>query len=164
MSIILVIVGVSGSGKTALGQALASRLNWPYHEADDFHPAANIEKMRRGQPLCDEDRQPWLMALREKISIELAADHNAVVSCSGLKQAYRQLLRVNEKVKIISLETSRNVLEFRLKSRTNHFFNAMLLDSQLATWEPAIDAEMRIDSNQPVDMMVDDIVAKLVKS
>lgn len=163
MSMVLVITGVSGSGKTEVGRALASHLGWTYHEADDFHPESNIVKMREGQPLCDENRQPWLEALRAQIEMDLAADHNAVVSCSGLKKVYRQMLRVQDNVKIVSLEASREVLEARLQQRKAHFFNPALLKSQIETWEVADDVDLRIDAHQPVNTIVDEIVTKLVK-
>lgn len=155
MSMVIVITGVSGSGKTAVGQALATRLGWAYYEADNFHPASNIEKMRQGEPLCDEDRQPWLVAIRDQIKSALAADQNAVVSCSGLKKAYRDMLRVNDDVKIVSLNASRQLLEERLKQRQNHFFNPSLLDSQLAAWEPAFDSDLRIEVNTAIGQAAD---------
>jgi len=163
MSMVIVITGVSGSGKTAVGQALATRLGWPYYEADDFHPAGNIEKMRQGLPLRDEDREPWLVAIRDQIKSALAGDQNAVVSCSGLKKAYRDRLRVNEDVKIVSLEVSREMLEIRLRQRRGHFFNPSLLDSQLQTWETSADADLRVNANLAVDAIVNEIVMKLIE-
>src|SRR6266436_7408834 len=100
---IIVIFGVSGGGKTTVGKMLAEQLGWRFLEADDFHPAANIEKMRNGHPLTDEDRWPWLERLREQSKRSLGAGENAVLACSALKRAYRDRLRVSEGVKFLFL-------------------------------------------------------------
>jgi gluconokinase len=101
--VIVIVFGVSGAGKTTVGKLLARELGWRFIEADDFHPPANIEKMRSGRPLNDDDRRPWLDSLREQIKRSLAAGENAVLACSALKRAYRDRLRVNEKVKFVFL-------------------------------------------------------------
>src|SRR5438132_6901978 len=90
---VVIIFGVSGAGKTTIGKLLAEELGWKFYEADDFHPAANIDKMQRGESLTDEDQQPWLQSLREAITRSLAANENAVLACSALKQKYRDLLQ-----------------------------------------------------------------------
>ena len=100
---IIIVFGVSGAGKTTVGKLLARELGWQFLEADDFHPAANIEKMRRGHPLTDEDRWPWLDRLREQIEQLLSAGENAVLACSALKRAYRDRLRVSDEVKFVFL-------------------------------------------------------------
>ena len=100
---IVIIFGVSGAGKTRVGKLLARELGWHFLEADDFHPAANIKKMRSGHPLTDEDRWPWLEALREQIERFLAVEKDAVLACSALKRKYREHLRVSPDVKLIFL-------------------------------------------------------------
>lgn len=127
---IIIVFGVSGAGKTTVGELLARELGWPFLEADDFHPPANIEKMRSGRPLNDEDRRPWLDSLREQIKRSLAAGENAVVACSALKRAYRDRLRVDEKVKFVFLHGDYALVEKQLRSRRGHFFDPDLLQSQ----------------------------------
>src|SRR5437660_1200712 len=100
---VVVIWGVAGAGKTTIGQLLAKELGWKFLEGDDFHPQANIDKMRSGEPLTDEDREPWLERLRDLIKRSLAANENAVLACSALKKKYRDLLRVNADVKFVFL-------------------------------------------------------------
>ena len=100
---IVIVFGVSGAGKTTIGKLLAKRLGWRFLEADDFHPRGNIEKMRDGLPLTDEDRLPWLKLLREQIELSLAAKENAVLACSALKRKYRERLRVSDNVKFVLL-------------------------------------------------------------
>src|SRR6266513_1871165 len=105
---IVVVWGVAGVGKTTIGRLLDKELSWKFYDADDFHPSANINKMNRGEPLTDEDRQPWLQSLREVIARSLSAHQDAVLACSALKQKYRDLLRVSEEVKFVFLRSSRN--------------------------------------------------------
>lgn len=159
---IVVLIGVSGSGKTTVGQCLASQLGWPFHDADDFHPAANIEKMRRGQPLSDEDRVPWLRAIGQAMADVEAKKQSAVFTCSALKVAYRQQLRASARgVTIVSLEVDEPTLHTRLTRRAGHFFNPALLDSQLRTLEPAKDADLRVDASQPVEQITRQIIDTL---
>src|SRR4051812_5660617 len=99
----IIIFGVSGAGKTTIGKLLARELTWSFIEADDFHPTANIEKMRSGHSLSDEDRWPWLDCLRKQIERSLSAGKNAVLACSALKRAYRDLLRISDEVKLVFL-------------------------------------------------------------
>jgi gluconokinase len=127
---IIVIFGVSGAGKTTVGKLLARELGWRFIEADDFHPAANIEKMRNGHPLTDEDRWPWLERLRQQIQRSLAAGENVVLTCSALKRAYRDRLRVSDEVKFVFLRGDYALVEKQLHSRHGHFMNAALLQSQ----------------------------------
>jgi gluconokinase len=127
---IIVIFGVSGAGKTTVGKMLAKQLGWRFLEADDFHPAANIEKMRNGHPLTDEDRWPWLNRLRKQIEQLVSAGENAVLACSALKRAYRDRLRVSEAVKFVFLRGDYAVVEKQLRSRHGHFLNIALLQSQ----------------------------------
>src|SRR5256885_6459155 len=127
---IVVVFGVAGVGKTTIGQLLAKELGWKFYDADDFHPAANIAKMKRGEALTDEDRQPWLARLREKIEDAITNGENAVVACSALKKKYRDQLRAGPEVKFIFLRGSRSRIVEQIKSRRGHFFDPNLLDSQ----------------------------------
>ena len=134
---IVIISGVSGSGKTTVGAMLAGRLGWPFADADDFHPDANVEKMRAGIPLTDEDRRPWLRAIAAWMDGHIARGESAVVGCSALRRAYRdQLLGGRPEARMVFLATDRDVLTRRLAARAGHFFPETLLASQLAALEP----------------------------
>jgi gluconokinase len=133
--VVLIIFGVSGAGKTTIGELLARELGWHFLEADDFHPAANIEKMRSGNPLTDEDRWPWLDRLREQIEGCVAAGENAVLACSALKRAYRQHLRVSGEVKLVFLRGKYELISEQLRYRRSHFMDPELLRSQFADLE-----------------------------
>jgi gluconokinase len=132
---VVVIFGVAGVGKTTVGERLARELGWKFYDADDFHPRANIEKMRNGQPLTDEDRQPWLERLRELIARSLASNEDAVLACSALKKKYRDRLRVSDAVKFVFLRGDRQQIEKQLRNRRGHFFDSNLLDNQFADLE-----------------------------
>ena len=123
----VIIFGVSGAGKTTVGELLSRQLGWRFVEADDFHPAANIEKMRSGHPLTDGDRCPWLERLRRQIEQLLSAGENAVLACSALKRAYRDRLRVNDEVKFVFLRGDHALVEKQLRSRHGHFIDANLI-------------------------------------
>ena len=127
---VIIIFGVSGAGKTTIGKLLARDLRWRFIEADDFHPAANIEKMRSGHPLTDNDRWPWLEQLRQQIERSLSARENAVLACSALKRAYRDRLHVSDEIKFVFLRGDHALVEKQLRSRHGHFMNAALLQSQ----------------------------------
>lgn len=132
----LVIMGVAGSGKSTVASELALLLGWSTAEGDDFHPAANVEKMRSGHPLVDADRWPWLRSIADWIGRQEAAGRSAIVTCSALRRAYRDLLAGGHpSVRFVHLDVSRPVLEERLGSRRGHYMPASLLDSQLATLE-----------------------------
>jgi len=133
--VIVVVCGVAGVGKTTIGRLLAQELAWEFYDADDFHPAANIEKMKAGIPLTDEDRRPWLDRLGQLVERCLAAHENAVVACSALKRAYRKRLRVNEEVQIVFLRASRARVAEHLQRRRGHFMPAALLGSQFTDLE-----------------------------
>ena len=132
---VIIICGVSGVGKTTIGQLLAQELGWEFYDADDFHSVENIEKMEGGVPLTDEDRQPWLGKLHELIEQCLAAGKNAVLACSALKKAYRDCLRVNDGVKFVFLRGNRRKISEQLQHRHGHFMNPVLLDSQFEDLE-----------------------------
>jgi gluconokinase len=137
---VVVVMGVSGSGKTTVGRALADAMGWPFLDADDFHPAANVEKMRAGVPLTDEDRWPWLDRLGREIAAINARGDNAVLACSALKQAYRDRLAANGGVRIAYLKGDQATIEPRLAARAGHYMPASLLASQLAALEEPVDA------------------------
>lgn len=138
----LVIMGVSGSGKTTLAQILAERLGWPYAEADEFHPQANIDKMSAGVALTDEDRWPWLAAMRNWLSEEARSGRSTIVTCSALRLAYRDVLREAEgRVRFVHLTADPDVIGPRLGRRAGHFMPPSLLPSQFATLEPLVEGE-----------------------
>jgi gluconokinase len=161
--VILIIFGVSGAGKTTVGKRLARELGWRFLEADDFHPSVNIEKMRSGRPLNDEDRWPWLERLREEIKGCLAAGENAVLACSALKRAYRDLLRLNGKVKFVFLHGDYALVEEHLRSRHRHFMNPRLLQSQFDDLEePKPDEDViTIELGRAPQAIVEEIESKL---
>ena len=127
---ILIILGVSGAGKTTIGKLLAHEVGWRFIEADDFHPAANVAKMRSGRPLTDQDRWLWLERLRQEIKRSIDVGENAVLTCSALKRAYRDRLRASEDVKFVFLRGDYALVEKQLRSRRHHFMNPNLLQSQ----------------------------------
>ena len=136
-TITIVLMGVSGSGKSSACRALVTRLGWPSVEGDDLHPPANVAKMARGEPLDDADRRPWLAAIATWIGRREAAGHDALVTCSALKGAYRDRLRLGHpSVWFAHLVAPREVLATRMAARSGHFMPLALLDSQLATLEP----------------------------
>jgi len=139
---VLVLMGVSGSGKTTVGKLLATQLRWEYVEADDFHPAANVETMRAGVPLTDADRRPWLDALRLKVDRLCESGTDAVLACSALKHAYQDYLERDEPgcVRYVYLHGSEAQIRERLAARTGHFMNPALLHSQFESLEPPADA------------------------
>ena len=160
---IVIVFGVSGAGKTTIGKLLAEQLGWQFYEADDFHPRANIDKMRSGRPLTDEDRWPWLERLRERIDQSLAAGENAVLACSALKRKYRDCLRVNSDVKFVFLRGDYAVVAKQLRHRRGHFMNPALLQSQFADLEePRPDeSAITIELGRTPQELVEEIKAKL---
>ena len=132
---IVIVMGVVGSGKTTVGRLLAHQLGWEFTDADHFHPAANIEKISQGIPLGDEDRQPWLDRLREAILGWIARDRNVVLACSALKRAYRKTLDAGPEVRFVYLKGSAALIAERLRSRHGHFAGEQILASQLADLE-----------------------------
>ena len=159
----IIIFGVSGAGKTTIGKLLVRELGWRFIEADDFHPAANIEKMRSGHPLTDEDRWPWLEQLRQQIARSLSTGENAVLACSALKRAYRERLRVSDEVKFVFLRGDYALVEKQLRSRHRHFMNAVLLKSQFDDLEePQPDENvLTIELGRTPEEIVERIEAKL---
>jgi gluconokinase len=132
---IAIVMGVTGSGKTTVGRLLAEQLGWTFADADDFHPRANVEKMERGVPLNDEDRAPWLDRLRIQVMDWIANGRSAVLSCSALKQAYRQELSVGPEVRFVYLKGSPELIAQRLRLRRGHFADEKILAGQFADLE-----------------------------
>ena len=159
--LIIIIMGVSGAGKTTVGRKLAARLNCSYYDADDFHPAANIEKMSRGVALTDADRSAWLEAIRTVVDTHLEEGRQAVISCSALKESYRSFLRNDEeRVRFLYLKVPQEVVERRLRTRRDHFFDPSLLDSQYETLEEPEEA-VTVDASRSVPEVVDEAVERL---
>ena len=160
---IVIVFGVSGAGKTTIGKLLAVQLGWQFYEADDFHPRANIEKMRSGRPLTDQDRWPWLERLREQITRSITAKDNAVLACSALKRAYRDRLRVSDDVKFVFLRGDYALVAEQLRHRRGHFMNPQLLQSQFADLEqPGPDEDVLMtELGRTPQELVEDIKTKL---
>ena len=142
---IIVITGVTASGKTTIGKLLAIELDWKFYEGDNFHPLRNIEKLRRGEPLDDQDRLPWLTAIRDNIRSAIDRGENAVIACSALKESYRRMLRISPDVILVHLEANPELVEKRSKQRPGHFMNPVLLRSQFETLEEP-EAALQIDA------------------
>ncbi|GAA3706114.1 gluconokinase [Zhihengliuella alba] len=164
----IVVMGVSGTGKTTLAQKLSERLGLPYAEADEFHPQANIDKMSEGVPLTDEDRWPWLREMRDWMSAQ-AKDGDAlgsVVTCSALKHSYRDLLReADGDVLFLHVDGDPEVLTERVSSRSGHFMPPSLLPSQLKTLEPLTEDEAgaRIVNDGSIDDLVERALAVIAE-
>lgn len=160
---IVVVMGVAGSGKTTVGALLAERLGCGFSDADSFHPAANVEKMRAGIALVDEDRWPWLVALRAGIDGWIAAGESHVVACSALRRAYRDILSPRDDVVFVYLKGSPAVIARRLSARRGHYMNPALLGSQFATLEEPTDA-LIVDADGTPAAIVDEVLSRLAKS
>jgi gluconokinase len=137
---IVIVMGVVGAGKTTVGQLLAHELKWEFADADDYHPASNVEKIRHGIPLTDEDRAPWLQLLRGTIVQWIAECRSAVLACSALKRGYRETLHAGPEVRFVYLRGTASLIAERLRSRHGHFANEQILASQLDDLEEPADA------------------------
>ena len=160
----LVVMGVSGSGKSTIADKLAERLHWSCEDGDKFHPASNVAKMSAGQPLTDEDRWPWLQAIAVEIDRVCKAGEHAVIACSALKRAYRDILvHGRSDVRIIYLEGSQPLIASRLALRKGHFMPPGLLESQFKTLEPpGVDENpVTVSIDATVETIVDDIISQL---
>jgi gluconokinase len=142
---VVILMGVTGAGKTTVGRALAEQLQWKFVDADDYHSAANVAKMQAGIPLTDIDRIPWLASLRIAISGWVAAKENIVLACSALKSSYRQVLMRRPEIKLVYLRADRRLIAERLAARENHYMSPQLIDSQFATLQEPADA-VKIDA------------------
>ncbi len=159
---ILVVMGVAGSGKTTIARALAERLGWRFQEGDALHPPANVAKMSAGTPLTDEDRWPWLHAIAAVIDTWRAEGASGIVTCSALKRAYREILIGNRPdVRLVHLAGDKPLIAARMAARKGHFMPTALLDSQFATLEPPRDDENPIIVDIGPD--AEEIVAELEK-
>jgi gluconokinase len=132
---IVIVMGVVGSGKTTVGRLLAEQLAWEFTDADDFHPTSNVEKIRHGIALTDEDREPWLQALREAITRWIGEGRNVVLACSALKRVYRREFEVGPEVRFVYLKGSAELIAERLRLRKGHFADDKILASQFAALE-----------------------------
>jgi gluconokinase len=145
---ILIVMGVTGVGKTTVGRLLAEQLGWQFADADDFHPKENVEKMRKGTPLNDADRQPWLERLRAAITNWIAEPRKVVLACSALKRSYRQQLEAGPEVRFVYLKGSADLIVERLRSRYGHYADAKILDGQFADLEePEVAVTVEIDNS-----------------
>jgi gluconokinase len=159
---IYLVMGVTGSGKSTVGKMLAERLGWVYLEADDFHSAANKEKMHRGEPLTEADRLPWLMAMHVELQKQEALEKNAVLACSALREEYRQILLQGLKnSKLIYLRGSRELIADRLTQRKHHFAGVSILDDQFATLEEPRNADVTVDIKEQPEEIVEEILRKV---
>jgi gluconokinase len=165
---VILVMGIEGTGKTTVGKLLAERLHWEFADADDFHSAANKEKMKKGIALTDADRAPWLAAIRAQIWRWIAAGKNGVITCSALKQSYRdELLSPTagldgsaDQIETVYLHGTYELIAQRLHQRQGHFAGEALLASQFATLEEPRDA-ISIDVNQTPEQIVDEILRRL---
>jgi gluconokinase len=160
----LIVMGVSGSGKSTIAASLAERLNWVYEDGDRFHPASNVAKMSAGQPLTDEDRWPWLQAIADEIDRVCGSNGHVVIACSALKRAYRDVLvHGREDVRIVYLKGTQPLIADRLARRKGHFMPPGLLESQFKTLEPPATDEnpINVSIDAPVETIVENIVRQL---
>lgn len=157
---VVVLMGVAGSGKTTIGRLLAEQLHWKFYDADDFHPPANVEKMSHNIPLNDEDRLPWLEKLRDLIAGCLARGENAALACSALKESYRDILLIDDRVKLFYLKGDYKLIEERLKHRAGHYMKPQMLESQFEDLEEPKCA-VALDISAPPDEIVREIRSRL---
>lgn len=160
----LIVMGVSGSGKSTIAAALSERLGWRFEDGDSFHPKSNVEKMRAGHPLTDEDRWPWLNAIADEIARACNKGEKIIIACSALKHAYREvLLRGRDDVRFVFLKGTQELIADRLAHRKGHFMPAGLLASQFNTLEPPDASERVITASidESVEAIVDGIVRQL---
>ncbi|HET9909979.1 MAG TPA: gluconokinase [Anaerolineales bacterium] len=156
-----IVMGVSGSGKTTVGKALASELGWEFYDADDFHPPENISKMESGIPLTDADRAPWLTALRNLIESCLKQNRPGVLACSALKERYRQkLMNDNDDIQLVYLKGSYELIWSRMSARTDHFMKPEMLKSQFESLEEPVNA-LTVDISQSAEEILQDILRRI---
>ncbi|UBF24958.1 gluconokinase [Kovacikia minuta CCNUW1] len=154
---IILVMGVSGSGKTTIGRYLAADLGWQFRDADDFHPPGNIEKMRQGIPLTDSDRAPWLLAMQQAIRSWIQTNTNVVLACSALKSSYRQILyQPTDPIQLVYLTGSFELIQQRLNQRQGHYMQANLLKSQFDALEQPENA-LIVDITQSPPVIIEQI-------
>ncbi|WP_295854522.1 gluconokinase [Tardiphaga sp.] len=160
----LIVMGVAGSGKSTIAEALAAKLGWRFADGDAFHPASNVAKMSAGHPLTDDDRWPWLQAIADEIDAVADRGGQIVVACSALKRAYRDVLvHGRDDVRLVYLDGSQPLIAERLASRKGHFMPPGLLDSQFATLRPpgTDESPITVSINATVDVIITAILAQL---
>jgi carbohydrate kinase (thermoresistant glucokinase family) len=163
-AVALVIMGVAGSGKSTIGEALGQRLGWRYEDGDSFHPPANVAKMHAGTPLTDEDRWPWLQAIANEIERCRQAGDHIIIACSALKKAYRDVLvHGRDDIRMVYLDGSHDLVANRLGQRKGHFMPAALLDSQFATLEPPSPEErpITVSIDAPIEVIVERVLQQM---
>ena len=157
----IVVMGVSGSGKTSVGSGLALRLGWQFFDGDDFHPPQNVQKMAQGSPLTDEDRIPWLEELQKLIHTQFMQGNSIVLACSALKDSYREILcKNNPEVMFVHLVGDFQLIADRMRERSDHYMKASMLESQFATLEVPADA-LSVSIDQPVASIIEEIIQSL---
>jgi gluconokinase len=158
--LIVVVMGVTGAGKTTIGRLLAAQLGWPFADADQFHPQANVEKMSRGITLTDADREPWLAAMRSAIQQWISRNESAVLACSALKRSYRSELMVGPEVRFVYLRGDYETVARQLRMRHGHFATEAILADQFATLEEPENVVV-VDVGRDPDLMVKEIRAQI---
>jgi gluconokinase len=162
VSVIVIVMGVVGAGKTTIGSLLAQQLEWEFADADSFHSASSVEKIRRGVGLDDADRAPWLNALHDAVVRWTAEPRNVVLACSALKRIYREEIGIGPGVKLVHLKGSPDVIAQRLRLRHGHFADEQILGSQLATLEePCEEDAIAVDVGPPPEVIVAEIRRRL---
>lgn len=157
----IIVFGVTGAGKTTIGQLLAEKLGWLFYDADDFHPITNIDKMKKGIPLVDEDRTPWLASLQALIRTSLETKKPGVMACSALRESYRDYLCVTKDVRFVYLRGDFNLIRRRLESRMGHYMNPVLLQSQFDILEEPQHGELVVSVDQSPEQIVAEIRKEL---
>ena len=161
MNKVIVVMGVSGSGKTSVGSELAQRVGWQFFDGDDFHPPQNVQKMAQGTPLNDADRIPWLETLQKLIHTQISQGNSIVLACSALKASYREILcKNNPEVMFVHLAGDFQLIADRMRERSDHYMQANMLESQFATLEVPADA-WSVSVDQPVANIVEEILQSL---
>jgi gluconokinase len=163
--LVWIVIGVSGSGKTAVGRLFAKELECDFLEGDRRHPLPNIRKMNSQESLEDRDRLPWLVEIEDDIRRALGKDRETVITCSALKASHRKQLTSLGRVQLVWLDVPISVLKQRLKERPKHYMGAEMLDSQMAAFEPITSEEnaITVDGNFPIDTVVSELMAKVIQ-
>jgi gluconokinase len=159
---IIIVMGVSGCGKTTIGQQLADRLGWPFFDGDAFHPPANIDKMSRGIPLNDDDRSGWLAAIADRMRELIAANESGVFACSALKEKYREQLRINNQIQFVYLRGTYDLIWSRMQQRPGHYMKPNMLASQFEALEEPREA-LTLEIGQPPGQIIERVIQTLIR-